>query len=66
MPIERKLAFSINEFCQAASISRSKFYQLARNGTGPRTFHVGSKTLISAKAAEDWMAAREAAEADAS
>jgi predicted DNA-binding transcriptional regulator AlpA len=54
-------AYSINEFLQAYRISRSALYNMWKDGTGPRSFKVGSKVLISTEAAEAWRRAREAA-----
>lgn len=47
-------AQSVNDFCQANSISRSLFYKLQREGKGPRLMKVGRRTLISAEAANEW------------
>ena len=49
-----KDAFSIPEFCARHSISRSAFYNMVRDGTGPRTMKVGSRTLVSREASADW------------
>jgi hypothetical protein len=56
--IERR-AYSIPQFCDAFSISVETYFKLARKGEGPRTFKIGSRTLISAQAAEQWLAERE-------
>ena len=56
-------AFSINQFCQRHNISRSHFYDCLKEGDGPRTMKVGTRTLISAEAAADWRREREAAAA---
>ena len=45
---------SVFEFCQQSGISRALFYKLAREGKGPRTIKVGSRTLISQEAAQEW------------
>ena len=46
--------FSVPEFCQQSGISRALFYKLVREGKGPRTMKVGSRTLISQEAAQEW------------
>lgn len=53
-------AFSISEFCKAHSISRSHFYDLEKEGRGPRTMQVGRKRLISIEAAAAWRRKMEA------
>ncbi len=45
---------SVLEFCQQSGISRALFYKLVREGKGPRTMKVGSRTLISQEAAQEW------------
>lgn len=49
-----KLAFSVTEFCEAHSLSRSLFYKLLTQGKGPRLSKVGNRTLITAEDAADW------------
>jgi len=46
--------YNIPQFCAAYNISRSKLYEMIKNGTGPKIMKVGRRTLISATAAEDW------------
>jgi predicted DNA-binding transcriptional regulator AlpA len=58
-----KDAFSVDEFCKRHSISRSAFYLSLKNGTGPRTMKVGTRTLISKEAAADFRRKRELASA---
>jgi hypothetical protein len=55
------LAMSIREFCALHGISEDMFYKMKRDGWGPATMKVGSRTLISHEAAEAWRRAREAA-----
>ena len=55
-----KKTYTIPEFCDAYSISRSKFYEILKAGFGPRIMKVGRRTLISVKAAEKWQARIEA------
>jgi predicted DNA-binding transcriptional regulator AlpA len=49
-----KLAFSIKEFCFQHGISRSKFYDLVRNGLAPKMMKLGSRRVISVEAAKEW------------
>lgn len=49
-----KKAFTIPEFFDAYSISRSKFYEMRKAGSGPRIMKVGRRTLISVEAATAW------------
>jgi predicted DNA-binding transcriptional regulator AlpA len=49
-----KDAFSIAEFCERHSISRSAFYNSLKDGTGPRTMKVGTRRLISREASAAW------------
>jgi hypothetical protein len=65
-----RLALSILEFCGAAGISEDFFYKLKRQGQAPRLAKVGSRTLITVAAANEWLVEREheaasAAKADA-
>jgi len=48
------LAMSIREFCRLHGISEDQFYKMAREGWGPVTMKVGSRTLISHEAAAEW------------
>lgn len=50
------VTYSVNEFCKAFGISRSKLYQLWHDNQGPVYFHVGKRRLISYAAAEAWRA----------
>jgi hypothetical protein len=56
-----RLALSILEFCAAFGLSEDFFYKLKRQGQAPRLMRVGSRTLISMEAADEWRKAREAA-----
>jgi predicted DNA-binding transcriptional regulator AlpA len=55
------LSFSIDQWCAAHGFSRSFFYKMQKQGNGPRVFKVGASTRISAAAAAEWLAEREAA-----
>src|SRR5262249_25737257 len=61
----KTLAMSIREFCALHGISEEMFYKMKRDGWGPATMKVGSRTLISHEAAADWRRKREAAAATA-
>src|SRR5438105_839917 len=67
MPLEKSLAaqesraaYTIDEFCEAHRISRSKLYHLWNERRGPRMMRIGTKVLITAEAAADWRREREA------
>jgi predicted DNA-binding transcriptional regulator AlpA len=49
-----KFAYSIKEFCFQHDISRSKFYDLLKNGLAPKMMQVGRRRLISVEAAKEW------------
>lgn len=46
--------YSVSEFCREHGISRGLFYNLVRDGAGPRVIKVGRRTLISKEAANEW------------
>jgi excisionase family DNA binding protein len=54
-------AFTIEEFCKSYGISRALYYKLLKSGHGPRIAKIGSKTLISDEAADEWLREREIA-----
>jgi hypothetical protein len=54
-------AYSIRQFARAHNISEDMFFKMAREGWGPTTMKVGSRTLISVEAAAAWRKAREQA-----
>lgn len=58
-----KQALSIPEFCAAHGVSRSFYFNMRRDGIGPREMRVGNRVLISHEAATDWRREREAAAA---
>ena len=53
--------YTVNEFCDAHRISRATFYELLREGRGPRLMRIDSRVRISREAAADWRRASEAA-----
>lgn len=55
-----KATFSVTEFCREHGISRGLFYNLLREGRGPRVIKAGRRTLISQEAAEEWRRRMEA------
>ena len=55
-----KQTYSVTEFCQEHGISRGLFYQVLREGRGPRIMKVGKRTLVSQEAAEEWRRRMEA------
>ena len=57
------LATSIKEFCRLHGISEDMYFKMRREGWGPRTMKVGSRTLISHESAAAWRKAREEAAA---
>jgi hypothetical protein len=57
-PIERR-AYSLREFGEAFRLSHSNLKRMLDAGTGPRTFHVGRRVLISVEAANEWLAKQE-------
>jgi hypothetical protein len=51
---------TIPSFCAANHISVSLYFTLKREGKGPRETLLGKRVIITAAAARDWLAAREA------
>lgn len=47
-------AFTIQQFCNAHSISRALFYKLIKEGTGPRIAKLGRKRIITRESAAEW------------
>ena len=47
-------ARSVTKFCRDHNISRGTFYNLRKNGKGPRIMKVGNRTLVSDEAVADW------------
>ena len=47
-------AFSIEEFCRRHSISRSTYYVMQADGTGPVEGHAKNRVLISKESAFNW------------
>ena len=57
--MDPKDCYDVNEFCVRHGISRATLYNLWNDGRGPRRMKVGSRTLISREAAEEWRRERE-------
>jgi hypothetical protein len=52
-PVERR-ALTIADFCQAYQISPDHYFKLKRQVKGPREMKLGTKILITLRAAERW------------
>ena len=50
----RRPAATVAQFCADHSISRTHFYQLIKDGKGPRLMRLGRRVLVSDEAAADW------------
>ena len=61
-----RAAYSIPEWAKRNGISVSMYHKIQKQGLGPRIMRVGSRTLISREADEQWRREREAASAPAS
>jgi hypothetical protein len=51
---KKKLAYSLDEFCQATSLSRTAAYAAIAAGT-LRTFKSGKRRMVSARAAQEFI-----------
>lgn len=54
-----RLGYSVEEFCEAFGLSRGTFYNRLKDGTAPRCMRVGTRRIISSRAAEEWQRDRE-------
>lgn len=55
-PKVQRLAYSVDELCAAADISRTLYERMKRQGLGPREMRLGKKVVrISPEAAEAWI-----------
>jgi predicted DNA-binding transcriptional regulator AlpA len=54
------LALTIPAFCRSHGISEAFYYELMKDGRGPRTMVVGRRRLISIEAAKQWREERTA------
>jgi predicted DNA-binding transcriptional regulator AlpA len=53
-PVVKPEGFTVPEFCAAYRISRGTFYNLLKDGRGPRLMKLGSRTIVSIEAARVW------------
>ena len=58
----KRLASSVDEFCEEHRISRAFYYELQKRKQGPKTMKVGTRRLISHEAAAEWRRRMEAVE----
>jgi predicted DNA-binding transcriptional regulator AlpA len=58
-------ALSVAQLCARNQISRVTFYELRKQGKGPRIMRVGRRVLISVAAEADWHQALETESAGA-
>jgi predicted DNA-binding transcriptional regulator AlpA len=56
-----RLAFSIDEVCEAFGFCRAKFYLDQAAGVGPKTMKINKSVRVSQAALQTWVAEREAA-----
>ena len=56
-------AYSIPDFCRAHGFSPAHYFNLQKDGRGPRVMRLGKRVLISREAAAEWRRQLEAAEA---
>lgn len=50
-----KELYSVKEFCEKYSISRSKFYTLLKEGKAPQIVKIGTRTLIVVASISEWI-----------
>lgn len=55
-----KPTYTVPQFLDGHNISRAHFYELVKQGKGPRLLKPGRRTLITAEAAADWRKQMEA------
>ncbi len=60
MEKDKRLASSVDEFCEEHGISRSLYYELQKTKQGPKTMKVGARRLISQESAAKWRRRMEA------
>lgn len=53
-------SYSIKEFCALHGCSRNFYYQMEKDGTGPKTFPLGRHRRISEEANAEWVRSLEA------
>ena len=52
-------SLTVNEFCAAEKIGRTRLYQDWKQGKGPRFFYNGTRRRISEEARKEWRRQRE-------
>ena len=52
--MDKRLVFTVEEFCESHRISRGLFYLLLKRGEGPVVTYVGRKPTITAENAATW------------
>ena len=55
-----RTSFSVQEFCASHNISVGMYLKMRAAGQGPREWRAGRRVLITAIAAAEWLADREA------
>ena len=58
--VDEPAVYSIRQFIKAHNISYGKFYQMCREGKGPKLMKVGTRRMISVEEAARWRAERSA------
>ena len=53
-------SFTVDEWCKRRKVCRATFYNLQKARKGPKIMKVGSRTLVSAEADDEWRREREA------
>ena len=56
--------YSIKELCKTMSISKSFYHKLQKEGRGPSVIRLGSRVIITDRAAQAWIAFLETDEAN--
>lgn len=49
-------AMTVDQLCKRVQMSRSFFYDLLKQGRGPKVTRIGTKVLITNEAASKWLA----------
>jgi len=55
-----RAVYSVDEFCDSHDLSRTTYFQLEKEGRGPRSMKIGRRRLITLEAAAEWRASMEA------
>jgi hypothetical protein len=53
-PVRQRGAYSVSAFCEAYGLSVPMFYKLRAKGLAPAVMKIGTRTLISYEAADQW------------